>query len=65
MARLVELSYLGDVQIDSGVTGRNARNRVRRERHAPLQIGGASARGMGLLDIMLRTRVCNLFRCFD
>jgi NLE (NUC135) domain len=54
-----------DMQIDGGVAGGNAGDRVHRERHAALKIGGASTRRMGLFHIIPRTRVCNLFRCFD
>jgi hypothetical protein len=54
-----------DIRIDGGVTGGNSGDRVHRERHATLKIGGASTRRMGLFHIIPRTRVCNLLRYFD
>lgn len=59
MARSVLLacSTLGHAN-DSGETGGDAGDRVYRECHAAHQTGGSSARGMGLVDIFLCTRVC-------
>ena len=43
---------------DSGETGRNARGRVHRKHHAAHQTGVSSPRGMGIVHILLRTKVC-------
>jgi NLE (NUC135) domain len=46
---------------DSGETGGNVGDRVYRERHAAHQTGRSSPRGMGLVDILFRTRVCAFY----